>query len=550
MLPSIIVGLITLMGISMVADMVFDQLLATREAKLQSEIRQMRLLQSALIDAEDGVRGYIISGQVEYLAPYLAAVKILAGASPALLSRLDERAMAQPHANRVPSRTISDLAGLRAAWEDAIGLQKENQGAAAGASLVSANVKTLMDRLRDNITGTLDARIAEAAERRELNAAEQRLLNYFNLGCAVIAIIAMIYAFGRITRAIATGFVAKQQVEQLFVMTDMLQSAAGQDDTNEVFRSNAATLLPGFSGTLYVFNNSHDRLDLSTQWGELAQGSADYITPDSCWALKRGKPHMNRAEAGTLRCTHAIHGQAVLEIPMAARGQLYGLLGIIAEGADATARLDQFHPIASAIADAMSLALANIALRERLCNQALRDSLTGLYNRRFLEEIQERMCIDAERRKTSISAIMIDLDHFKKLNDQHGHAAGDAVLREVAAAIMSCLRSVDVACRYGGEELAVLLPDCPMANAAVKAEQIRARIAELTLAGGAVVTASLGVASIPETCGGVGDLLPTADAALYQAKQQGRNRVVAATIRPSGPRLNISEAGATLRPAG
>jgi diguanylate cyclase (GGDEF)-like protein len=97
--------------------------------------------------------------------------------------------------------------------------------------------------------------------------------------------------------------------------------------------------------------------------------------------------------------------------------------------------------------------------------------LTGLYNRRFLEEILERMCRDAERRKASISAIMIDLDHFKKLNDQHGHAAGDAVLRDVAAVILSCLRSTDVACRYGGEEMAVLLPDCPMANAVGKAER-------------------------------------------------------------------------------
>jgi len=144
---------------------------------------------------------------------------------------------------------------------------------------------------------------------------------------------------------------------------------------------------------------------------------------------------------------------------MAARGQLYGLLSIIAEGANAATHLNHIRPIANAMGDAMSLALSSIALREQLRSQALRDPLTGLYNRRFLEEILERMCLDAERRKTSISAIMIDLDHFKKLNDQHGHAAGDAALRDVAAAIISCLRNVDIACRYGGEELTVLLSD-------------------------------------------------------------------------------------------
>jgi diguanylate cyclase (GGDEF)-like protein len=199
--------------------------------------------------------------------------------------------------------------------------------------------------------------------------------------------------------------------------------------------------------------------------------------------------------------------------------------------------------------DAMSLALSSIALREQLRNQALRDSLTGLYNRRFLEEMLERMCRDAERRKVPISAIMLDLDHFKKLNDQHGHAAGDAVLRDVAAAILSCLRTVDVACRYGGEEMAILLSDCSMAAATGKAEQIRSRIAELTRAGGAAVTASFGVASIPETSSQPADLLPAADAALYEAKQQGRDRVVAAPIRNSAQRLSLIEAGATVPPA-
>ena len=173
-------------------------------------------------------------------------------------------------------------------------------------------------------------------------------------------------------------------------------------------------------------------------------------------------------------------------------------------------------------------------MRERLRNQALRDPLTGLYNRRFLEEMLERLCMDAERRKTPIAAIMIDLDHFKKLNDQHGHAAGDAVLRDVAAAILSCLRTTDIACRYGGEELAILLPDCSMALAVGKADQIRTRITEMTGAAGLAATASLGVAAAPESAAGPTDLLANADAALYQAKQEGRDRVCAAPSRIAG----------------
>ena len=318
-------------------------------------------------------------------------------------------------------------------------------------ALLATSTLELSDRLKSNIGSYMDQLAAVTAQNDELGNTENRLLADFNIGCAVFAVITMIYAFRSILISLDSGLLAKKQVEQLFLMTDMLQSAAGQDDTNEVLRSNSATLMPGFGGALYVFNNSRDRLDLSTNWGELDAGIADHFSPTSCWALKRGKPHFNQAEEWALRCNHVAPGQTTLEIPMAARGQLYGLLVIAAAGGDATARLEGIRPVATAMGDAMSLALSSIDLRERLRNLALRDGLTNLYNRRFLEEMLERLCADAERRKASVSAIMLDLDHFKLINDQHGHAAGDAVLREVAASILSCLRTVDVACRYGGK---------------------------------------------------------------------------------------------------
>lgn len=159
----------------------------------------------------------------------------------------------------------------------------------------------------------------------------------------------------------------------------------------------------------------------------------------------------------------------------------------------------------------------------------------------------ERICADAERRRASVSAIMLDLDHFKMVNDQHGHAAGDAVLREVAAEIVSCLRTVDVACRYGGEEFAIILPDCSLANATAKAEQIRSRIHERTTASGLAVTVSLGVSSIPETCAGQLELIPEADAALYAAKQQGRDRVVTAPIRTTVRSLSLVETSSAVQ---
>lgn len=333
-----------------------------------------------------------------------------------------------------------------------------------------------------------------------------------------------------------TAIAARRQVETLFKMTDMLQSAMCYADANAVLRAAAGQLLAGFGGALYVFNSSGDRLDLSIAWDWPEDSRpADTFSPSHCWALKRGKPHVNQVGPGALRCEHHDQGVVVLEFPMMARGEIYGLLNVQAIGPDAEERLAAVTPLAGAIADAMSLALSNIALREKLRSQALRDPLTGLYNRRYMEDVLERYANLAERNDSPLTAIMIDLDHFKRLNDEHGHALGDAVLGGVAAAIVGAIRPCDIACRYGGEELVVLLPDCALIEGVAKAEMIRARIESLSENHGTRITASFGVATISETSAKAGDLLADADAALYRAKQEGRNRVgTAAPPRSSG----------------
>src|SRR5690606_9964101 len=172
-------------------------------------------------------------------------------------------------------------------------------------------------------------------------------------------------------------------------------------------------------------------------------------------------------------------GEASLEIPMIARGEIVGLLQLFADGEDAEARLLGVTELGSAIADGMSLALANMALREKLRNQALRDPLTGLYNRRYMEDSLQRFVRLADREDREVSVVMVDLDHFKRLNDEHGHAFGDQILRESAQALVGALRETDIVCRYGGEELVVILPDCNIERAADKAEVLRRRIEAL-----------------------------------------------------------------------
>lgn len=338
---------------------------------------------------------------------------------------------------------------------------------------------------------------------------------------------------------------SRQQVEELFAMTDMLQSADSHHDAGAVLEATTRRLLPDFSGALYVFNNSRDRLDLAKSWGTDERfNPSDALVPANCWALKRGKPHVNDPRAGSLACLHHVEDVATIEVPMVARGSIHGLIMLgCPAGIDGKQALREISRVARALADSMSLALSNIALREKLRTQSLRDPLTGLYNRRYMEDALERYLSIGERAGTQTSVVMVDLDHFKQLNDKHGHAKGDAMLREVAGQIVGALRPSDVVSRYGGEEILVILPSCPHDDALVKAEMLRARIEALSETHGAKISASFGVATVPDTATGAMDVVARADAALYAAKMAGRNCVISAAPREASekpaPRLAV-----------
>jgi diguanylate cyclase (GGDEF)-like protein len=334
---------------------------------------------------------------------------------------------------------------------------------------------------------------------------------------------------------------AHEQVEELFAMTDMLQAAEDHEDAGAVLMATAMRLLPNFGGALYVFNNSRDRLDLAKSWN-CSDGFSpgETLLPGNCWALKRGKPHINDPATGTLCCMHHIGQAATIEVPMMARGQVHGLITLALEADDAMEQLKGVRRLSRAMADSMSLALSNIALREKLRTQSLRDPLTGLYNRRYMEDALERYVSLAERTGSPTSVIMIDLDNFKRLNDEHGHAKGDAVLRDVAAQLVGGLRPSDFVARNGGEELMVILPGCSLEGAQIKAEGLRVRIEGLSEAHGVPISASFGVATVPETSTSPADVVPMADAALYAAKQAGKNCIRLAERRAGDPQLRLA----------
>ena len=186
--------------------------------------------------------------------------------------------------------------------------------------------------------------------------------------------------------------------------------------------------------------------------------------------------------------------------------------------------------LASTVAEGMALALANIKLREILRDQAIRDPLTGLFNRRYMIETFERELARAQRHGDSLGVIMMDLDKFKNFNDTFGHDMGDRLLTAFGDFIRDIIRKEDVACRWGGEEFVLILPGASLNAGLARAEEIRSRAKELQIPTGTPhrpVTLSLGVAVYPEHGSTTDELLKAADTALYRAKRGGRNRVMA-----------------------
>lgn len=408
--------------------------------------------------------------------------------------------------------------------------------------------------LRHAMHGVMALNVAAAASTIFLDGHRALIAGGVAVTCSVLVLLVALAA----TRLVAADMKqhlelfdqaqgTSRQIEELFAMTDMLQAAEDHDDAGAVLMATAHRLLPEYGGALYVFNNSRDRLDLAKAWNVSENfDPAATLLPGNCWALKRGKPHINDASSDTLCCMHDIGSVATVEVPMMARGQVFGLLVLAYDGAEAFQNLKGIRRVTRALADSMSLALSNIALREKLRTQSLRDPLTGLYNRRYMEDALERYLSLAERTGAATSVVMIDLDNFKRLNDNYGHAKGDAVLRDVAGQFVGALRPSDVVARYGGEELMVILPNCGVEDAAAKAEMLRMRIESLSEVHGAPISASFGVATVPETSINAADVIPMADAALYAAKNAGKNCVIAADKRSTspddlvGPRLAVT----------
>ena len=320
-------------------------------------------------------------------------------------------------------------------------------------------------------------------------------------------------------------------------LSDLLQSCLSPEEAHRLIVEHSQLLFPGSSGAVCVTASSRDMVEAVARWGEPALAER-HFAPGDCWALRRGRIHCLSHENPSLNCAHlgqARPGYAVC-VPMMAHGEALGVLYIDSGpkentdgGIPSKEQLDSQMRLARIFAEHVALALANLNLREVLRAQSIRDPLTGLFNRRYMEESLERELRRAIRRKSPLGILMIDVDHFKRFNDSFGHEAGDALLKELARILKGHFRGEDIVCRYGGEEFTVILPDADLISTQERAEKLRETAKSLIAQyrGQALdrVTLSVGVSAYPVKGSSSELLLRAADAALYRAKEEGRDRV-------------------------
>jgi diguanylate cyclase (GGDEF)-like protein/PAS domain S-box-containing protein len=333
-----------------------------------------------------------------------------------------------------------------------------------------------------------------------------------------------------------------RQMTSLNEMGSLLGCSGTAEEACAVVANSVQKLFPdAAAGALYLFRSSRDLIEAAFRWGK-RDALAPTFPPDACWSLRRGQPHWSGHPGNGIACQHLTKSSTTesLCVPMVAQGNTVGVLHLEFESAaelrydSGTESFRESHQqLATSAASQIALSLASLQLRETLREQSIRDPLTRLFNRRFLEESFERELQLAGRKKQSIAVLFLDLDHFKRFNDTFGHDAGDMVLRSLADLFRNFFRATDICCRYGGEEFAIILPESSSQDAATRADALRSEVKSLRLQYKkqtlGQLTLSVGVAAFPEHGSTSVELLKIADQCLYESKASGRDVVTVAS---------------------
>ncbi|MEO6065916.1 MAG: diguanylate cyclase [Lysobacterales bacterium] len=540
-------AILVLIGIAIILTTQRVRADSRRIAHTFAVIGKLNQVEAALLEGVGAQRSYLVTGQRPYRDLYDASRARLPIELASLITLVGDNPRQVVRARDLEART---LRRLQAAQN---GVRVYEEKGLAPAQIYARNNRSLdMSReiaQRVTIMSDVERRLLQ---RRELNAERSQALLLalgalgipLSLGILIGIFVLLSREVRERTRAEANAQTLNDDLEcnvlhleratadlqELSRYTGLLQSCRTIDEALAVTARTLSSLLPERAGHIYLLRASQDYAEIESSWGQHVVPSHQILAPQECWGLRRAQPYwVNDIATGTA-CTHVELPPAGMTantacLPLTAQGVNLGFLYLSATGSGPLPRMS----IALTAAEQLSLALHNLHLQDSLRQQSIRDALTGLYNRRYLEESLPREIARCERRGLRLAVLMLDLDNFKAFNDAQGHEGGDALLASFGRLLQSKCRDEDIACRYGGEEFTLILPEIPQDIALSRAEDIRIAVERMsvrhlnrTLDG---VTVSIGIAFFPQHGSGPGELLRLADAALYRAKNNGRDRV-------------------------
>ncbi len=540
-LVSFIVTTAVLLGIAVSVYFSFKEVQRQREwvDHTYETINMLQGVLSNLKDVQSSQRGFIITGSEDYLAPYYIA-------EPAIHEQLDDlRPMLAD--NPEQSQRLEDLklhVKERISIAETVIETYRQKGQDAAFGLVHKGPgKRQMDEIRA-IVKVMTLHEENLLEQRrtamDRSLKTSRIIGIAGLGLCFNILGFVFSAIDRESRQRAKSeaelqktmndmAAITQETKLIGRMGDYLRGCRTEDEAYEIIQRSMPELFPHTFGSISIFNNSRNLLQSVLSWGDYVPEPKEY-EPEDCWALRQGRIHRARNDGSVPMCGHLSHMDVKTTcvcLPMQAQGQTIGQIFLGAAQDDALME----HKVAMLrnAGEQISLALANLNLQRVLREQSIKDPLTKLFNRRYLEETLMRECARAQRNKIPLCVLVLDIDHFKKVNDTYGHDAGDAVLVSFASLLISKVRKEDVVCRLGGEEFIIVLPSAPLEHAIARAESIcdSMRKMKVTFNGQTIpVTVSIGVSQFPEHGLEPDELIRRADTALYSAKQGGRDRVV------------------------
>ncbi|HSH73690.1 MAG TPA: diguanylate cyclase [Methylophilaceae bacterium] len=484
---------------------------------------------------ESSRRGYLITQQDQYLRPYSQAKKDIP-VDLSALKKLTEDNLEQAQRLEKLNPLIRELLILAKAE-----IETKNQSTSQQAETM-IHAKYLIDQIKGIIEELTSVEEILLSVRSEDSLKKSHQL-YTWLALVSLGFLTMLgFAFWNGQREIGKrrrteeALLESQAANQMTVrnlslmgeMTSLLQACSDTDESLDIICQYVTRLLNTSSGGLYLFHESRNQVEVSVSWG--AESKSDVIfQPEDCWALRRGESHILDHSTHSIACRHLQDWGEICSvcIPIVAQGNVLGIMHL-ENPANREINLDERN-LAHTLASQIALAMSSMKLRETLRSLSVRDPLTGLFNRRYMEESMQRELATGQRKNRPLGVVILDLDHFKSFNDTFGHDAGDLLLREVGTLLAKNSRAGDIACRFGGEEFVVIFPEAPLNIVIELSEQLRTVILALQLQhfGQSLgqVSASFGVAAFPEHGSTTEELLRAADKALYKAKAAGRNRV-------------------------